>query len=199
MSSKQPITLHDDRDPWDRQPGESNRQYSRFRTFMELGRSRTLKQAVEMLSAVGDKIGHRTLMQYSYENRWTERAEAHDRDQDRLERQRLLTLRREMLSRHRKLAAGLTAKAVARLGTMVPADLTPLDVVRFIDAATKLERTALGEPESTVAVTGAGGGPVEVADFSHLPAEERRVRLEQIVTELARRAATNAPDDADDD
>jgi hypothetical protein len=200
MSSKQPIHLADDRNPWDRQPGESNRQYSRFRAFMELGRARTLKQAVEMLRGVGDdKVSYRTLMQYAYEYRWTERAEAHDRDQDRLERERMLTLRRGMYARHRKLAAGLTAKAVARLQSLQAADLTALDVTRFIVTATKLERTALGEPEQTVGVVGAGGGPVEIADFTNVPAEERKARLEVIVQELARRAATNAPADEDDD
>ena len=114
MSSKQPIHLGTDREPWDRQNGESNRQYSRFIAFRDLGRMRTLKQAVEMLHGIGDNsVSYRTLMQYAYEYRWTERAEAWDFAQDRLEAARLLELRREMHSRHRRLASGLMAKAVS--------------------------------------------------------------------------------------
>lgn len=195
MGSKRPIRLSEDREPWDRQPGESNRQYSRFRAFMELGRGRTLKQAAEMLNTLGDTISHRTLMQYAYEHRWTERAEAHDRDQDRLERQRLLVLRREMMARHRKLASGLMAKAVARLQTLPPADMTALDIVRFVRQAAELERTSLGEPEHTVAVSGPGGGPIAVDDFSQYTPEERRVRLEAIRDELTRRVASSDDDE----
>lgn len=197
MSSKPPIKLSSDLNPWDRQPGESNRQYSRFQTFLELGRGRTLKQAVEMLHGLGDTISHRTLMQYAYELRWTDRAEAHDRDQDRLERARLLVLRREMTARHRKLASGMLAKAVAALQGLQPAQMSPTDVTRFVKLATDLERVALGEPERSVAVTGPNGGPVLVDDFSQYTPAERRSRLQQITDELARRAALH--DDEDDD
>lgn len=195
MTTKPPLRLSDDRDPWERQPGESHRQYSRFRTYMELGRGRTLKQAAEMLHAVGDQVGYRSLQQYGYMGRWTERAEAHDRDQDRLERERLLVLRREMLARHRKIASGLMAKAIARLTALQPGDLTPLDIVRFVREATTLERAALGEPERTVAVTGGGGGPIVVEDFAHYTPAERRSRLEAIATELSRRALSQVDDD----
>lgn len=195
MGSKPPIRLSDDRDPWERQPNESHKMYSRFRSFMELGRSRTLKQAAEMLHALGDNVGYRSLQQYSYEGRWTERAEAYDRDQDRLDRELLLRLRREMMERHRKLASGLMAKGVNALQKIKPEDLTPLDVIRFTRFASELERAALGEPERTIAVTGQGGGPIITDDFSHLTPQERRLRLEAIAGELSRRAALRDDDD----
>lgn len=195
MGSKPPIHLSGDRDPWERQDRESHKQYSRFRTFLEMGRTRTLKQAAQMLGALGDTVSYRTLMQYAYEQRWTERAEAHDRDQDRLERERLLKLRDEMLARHRKLAAGLTAKAVARLTDLKPAELTALDIVRFIRQAAELERAALGQPERVIGLSGPTGGPVAVEDFSHYPPEERKARLLQVHAELGRRAAAGDGDD----
>lgn len=199
MSSKPPIHLATDREPWDRQTGESNRQYSRFRVFMELGRTRTLKQTVEMLHGIGDdKVSYRTLMQYAYEYRWTERAESNDLAQDQLEAQRLLTLRREMWARHRKMAGGLQAKAVAALQRIKPEDLTPLDVVRFIRYGTQIEATALGEPTQITQVTGPGGGPVMVDDMSRLSPEERRARLLSISGELARRAEAGALTDDDE-
>jgi hypothetical protein len=198
MASKPPIPIAVDREPWDRQPGESNKQYSRFLIFRDLGRMRTLKQAVEMLHAIGDtSVQYRTLMQYAYEYRWTERAESHDRAQDQLEAARLRQLREEMLSRHRRLASGMLAKAVERLKDLQPAEMTPLDVVRFIRYGTDIERTALGEPTQTIAHTGPDGGPVVVDDMSRLSPEDRAARLRQISAELGRRA--NAAAVGDDD
>lgn len=199
MSSKQPIHLAVDREPWDRQPGETHKQYSRFEIFRQLGRMRTLKQAVEMLHGVGDaSVSYRTLMQYAYEYRWTERAEAHDRAQDQLEAARLLQLRNEMYSRHRRLASGLLAKAVAGLQNIQPADMTPLDVVRFIKYGAEIETRALGEPTQIHTHTGPGGGPVQVDDMSHLSPADRAARLTQISAELARRAAASAVTDDDE-
>lgn len=199
MGSKQPIRLAVDREPWDRQPGESHKQYSRFDIFRSLGRMRTLKQAVEMLHGVGDdSVSYRTLMQYAYENRWTERAEAWDRAQDQLEAARLLQLREEMLSRHRRLASGLLAKAVAGLQKVKPEDMTPLDVVRFIKYGADIERQALGEPTQVVQHQGPGGGPIPVDDMSKLSPEERSARLTAISAELARRAAATAVTDDDE-
>ena len=99
------------------------------------------------------------------------------------------------MARHRKLASGLMVKAVERLKGLQPAEMTPLDVVRFVRQAAELERASLGEPERTVAVSGPGGGPVAVDDFSQYSPEERRARLEQIATELGRRAASYDDDD----
>ena len=197
MAAKPPRKIPPDMDPWERLPNESTLMYSRFRSFLELGRTRTLKQAAELLHGLGDKISYRVLQQYGYEYRWTERAEAHDYDQDRLQRERILRLRQEMMERHRRLASGVMAKAVAGLQNLQPTDLSALDVVRMAKFASELERSALGEPERTIAVTGQGGGPVVVDDLSRLTAQERRARREQIAMELMRRAA--ARDDEDDD
>jgi hypothetical protein len=189
MSSKAPINLADDREPWDRQSGESNRQYSRFRVFMELGRTRTLKQTVEMLHGIGDdKVAYRTLMQYAYEYRWTERAESHDYAQDQLEAAKLLRLRQEMYARHRKIAGTLQAKAVEALKEVSPEDLTPLDIVRMIRYGTQIEATALGEPTQITQVSGPAGGPVLVDDMGRLTPEERNARRLALSAELARRA-----------
>lgn len=199
MSSKPPIHLGVDREPWDRQTGETNRQYSRFLVFRDLGRTRTLKQAVEMLHGVGDSgVGYRTLMQYAYEYRWTERAEAHDRAQDQLEAARLLQLRTEMYSRHRRMASGLQAKAVAALQLLQPGDMNPRDIVQFLKYGTDIEKGALGEPTQVLQHQGPGGGPVQVDDMSHLSPADRAARLTQISAELARRAAASAVTEDDE-
>jgi hypothetical protein len=199
MGSKPPIHLGHDREPWDRQAGESNRQYSRFLVFRDLGRMRTLKQAVEMLHGIGDNsVQYRTLMQYAYEYRWTERAEAHDRQQDQAEAAKLRVLHAEMNARHRRLASGLMAKGVAALQALDVSAMTPMDIVRFLKYGADIETRALGQPTQVVQHQGPNGGPVQVDDMSHLSPQERAARLTAISAELARRAASSAVTDDDE-
>ena len=68
------------------------------------------------------------------------------------------------------------------------ADLEPVDIVRFLKLATDLEVRALGDPHQTIAVTGPAGGPIVTEDITGLTDEERRVRLREVASELARRA-----------
>lgn len=195
VPTKPPIDIADDRDPWERQPGESVRQHARFRTFAELGRGRDLKQTKTILDGLGDKIGTGTLYQTSYTYRWTERADAFDADQDDTERRRLIVLRREMVERHRRIANALTAKALQRLQALDVAELTPLDLIRFLDAAVKLERAAVGEPERTVGVSAPDGGPIAVDDYGRLSADERRARMRALAREALSRAGVDVDDD----
>lgn len=190
MATAPPIPLTPDREPWDKQNAETPRMYSRFAAFRDLGDTRTLKAALEILNATsGRQITMGTLHQISYTYRWSERAEAFDNYQSAAERQRLVMLRRDMIERHRKLAAGLTSKAVAALTELDAADMAAVDIVRFLTVAADLERKALGEPTERVAISGpTGTGPVQIEDMSHLSADQRRLRLGQIATELARRA-----------
>jgi hypothetical protein len=67
-----------------------------------------------------------------------------------------------MGERHAKEAQGLQAKALERMRTLRPEEMSPGDVLRFFVEAAKLERLALGEPDALQRqeVTGKGGGPV---------------------------------------
>lgn len=188
--SAPPITLTPDREPWERQNAESPRMFSRFAAFRDLGDTRTLKAALEILNATsGRQIAMGTMHQMSYTYRWAQRCEAFDNYQSAADRQRLIMLRRDMIERHRKVAAGLTGKAASALQALNIADLAAVDIVRFFTLAADLERKALGEPTERVALTGATGtGPVQIEDMSRLSSDQRRVRLGQIAAELARRA-----------
>lgn len=190
MTAHKAISLTPDREPWEKQNAESPRQYSRFTIFRDLGDSRTLNAALEIINATtSKKISKGTLHQISCEYRWTERAEAFDSAASAAERQRLVMLRRDMIERHRKLSAGLTGKAVQALQLIEPEDMDPGDVIKFLTTAADLERKALGEPTERVALSGpTGSGPVQFEDMGRLTPEQRRVRLGQIAAELARRA-----------
>jgi hypothetical protein len=189
------LTLASDRDPWERQPRESPKQYARFEFYRDFGRLRTLTQVHKILTAAGDTLKHDSLRQIAYEYRWGDRAEAADLAQDQAERERLIIERRDMIKRHRNVATALLAKALTAL-QKIPIDaMAPADIVRYVKLATDIERTAIGEPQRIVAVTGPAGGPVQVEDISTLSPEERRTRLAEIAAELARRAGTDTEED----
>jgi hypothetical protein len=192
---KGPISLDATRDPWERQAGESARQYGRFTIYLGLGRVRTLKMCVRALNSRGDPVAHRTLQQVAWEHRWTERAEAHDLDQDQADRQQLVADRRDMVDRHRKVAAALLAKALSALGHIPPELLDVADVVKLVKLSTDLERVSLALPKEHVALTGPTGGPVQTEDLSGLTGDERRARLAEIAAELARRSGASGDDD----
>ena len=170
--------------------------FGRFQTYLELGRLRAVRAAHEMINALGQKVSLGQMYQVSYFFRWLERAQAFDVDQDRLERERIMLQRREMAERHRKVGTALQAKALTRLKDLPVQDLSSVDVTRMIRLGVDIERVAVGEPDTTVAVTGPSGGPLSIEDMSQYTPEQRRARLEEIATELARRSA-GAFDDPD--
>jgi hypothetical protein len=67
-----------------------------------------------------------------------------------------------MNRRHLQEAKALQSKAIQRLKALDQDLLSPADVLRFCTEAAKLERTALGQPQTIEEqrLTGRGGGPV---------------------------------------
>lgn len=199
MPSVNPIHLAEDREPWDRQSRETIRMHARFLVYRDLGPTRNLTAAVNILSSTGDPLKYASIKKISFEYRWGERAQAWDAYQADQERARLTKLRQDMIDRHRKLAMGLSGKAAAAMQRLQPEELTPSDIVRFLNLATDMERKALGEPDR-VALTGpTGTGPIEIEDLSRLDATERQTRLKQIADELSRRAGRAVPGSTEDD
>lgn len=203
MAHRDPIRLSADRDPWEKQDGESDLMYSRFRTYLDLGRTRNLTAVREILTATGDKSSRMTgayLKSLAFSYLWTQRTGAYDRDQDRLDIERRIEQRRDMINRHLKTANDLTAMARRAMARITVDKMTPLDVVRFFKLAAQIESNALGLPGNTVAVTGAAGGPVLLDDLTSLTDDDRRARLAEVAREVAARAGTALDDpDAEDE
>lgn len=177
-----PLVYAADRDKWDRQPGETPKMYDRFAEFRDMGRTRTLKRLAEKLNR-----SVRTLQQYSHEYSWTDRAHAYDQHMDAQWRNALAENSRRMVQEHLKVGRALLSKVQQRLETMEPEDLSPQDCDRWLNTYSKLSRVALGEPESTVALTGGPAGtPIS---FTQVPSDEntRQAQMETALTELARR------------
>lgn len=152
-------------EPWERQPGEPNRWYARFEAYRLAGPSRSLLGSVN-----ADRQGRgkksRSIPQAWAANarrwRWQERAEAWDAFQRQQTRLAHFQEVQEMNRRHLQEAKALQSTAIQRLKSLNLDLLSPADVLRFCIESAKLERTALGEPQTIEEqrLTGPGGGPV---------------------------------------
>ncbi|MFB6643125.1 hypothetical protein ACFCYF_38545 [Streptomyces chartreusis] len=167
---------------WERQPGESATAWEAFACYRDLGLSRSITKVAETLRKA------RTLIErWSVAHQWVLRAEAWDREQDRLWRGERQQAAREVARRHARLASAAQAKLVAQLQQLDPARLTPADVIRWLEVTVRIERQAYG---IDLAETASGPAVPEVADVTGLTDEERRARMEQLRRELEARIGT---------
>jgi hypothetical protein len=103
--------------------------------------------------------------------RWAERAAAWDADQARAAAEKLSAARRQMAEDHARIARAMIAKAAAAVLAIDAESLSPAEAARWLDIASKVQRTALGEPERTLAVTGPAGGAVRLESVPTTEAE----------------------------
>jgi hypothetical protein len=148
--------------PWEQQPGESARAFGAFCAYRDLGPRRSLRAAAQTFYGRAAAALERQVDKWSRAFRWVERAGAWDRHLDAEARRAQEEARREMAERHAKEARALQAKAVERLRSLRPEELGPTELLRYLVEAAKLERLALGEPDSVQRqeLTGRGGGPL---------------------------------------
>src|SRR6516165_7624450 len=155
--------------PWERQPGEPNRWFSRFECYRLAGPGRSLQGAVNAEKAQEGKKRHVNIpgawSRAAIRWRWRQRAEAWDEHERQKARETHAREIAEMNARHIQEAKALQAKAIERLKSLELTDVSASDTVRYLTEATKLERTARGEPESIEErrLTGKGGGPIGFA------------------------------------
>jgi hypothetical protein len=161
-----PQTPPESSEPWEQQPGEPSRWYARFERFRLAGPSRSLLGAVKAERQQAGKRSTRSVPQAwakaAQQWRWPERAGAWDARERYQTRAAHAQQVEEMNRRQIQEARGLQSAAIGRLKTLDLNELSPADLVRFLIQAAKLERTALGEPETIEEQrhTGPGGGAV---------------------------------------
>jgi hypothetical protein len=153
-------------EPWDRNPGEPNRWFARFERYRLAGLTRSV---VGTWTAEQAEKGRerRTKVPGSWNHavirwRWRQRAEAWDEFERQQAREAHAKAIEEMNARHIEEARAMQTKAIQRLKSLELRELSSADVARFFVEATKLERTARGEPEAIEErrLTGRGGGPI---------------------------------------
>lgn len=145
--------LADDRDPWTRQPRESDSAWRAFQTWRDLGPgNRAFAKVVEQT-----QLKYGTLTTFSYRNRWRERTVAWDAHVDRVKRDADLKAIRDMRERHIKMAQALQGLGMNEIGkharkSQESKDKPTIEVRTAADLAERglrLERLNRGEPETT--------------------------------------------------
>lgn len=155
-------------EPWERQPGEPNLWFARFERYRLDGPSRSLRGTVNAERATKGNKRHsgipgawsRTFVRW----RWRERAEEWDEQERQKARESHAKEVDEMNRRHIQEAKALQNKAVQRLQSLNPDDISAFELLRFMLDAAKLERTARGEPETIEEKrhAGPGGGQLKI-------------------------------------
>lgn len=125
--------------PWERQEGETSKQFEAFVVYRDL-EERSLAKA-------GEKLGKSKalLERWSSANRWVERVAAWDGEKDRIARQEQIKAIRKMRERHAAGAQALFTKALQGLKELKPEELTARDIVAMLAEATKTERISRGD------------------------------------------------------
>ncbi|MBT2366140.1 hypothetical protein J7E88_12685 [Streptomyces sp. ISL-10] len=165
-------------DPWERQAYESPQAFEAFAAYRDFGPVRSVTKVARELDKSRALMGR-----WSRQFAWVMRATAYDREQDRLFLAEQAQARRDIARRHAKLAQAVQSKAVARLQTLDPRELSPSELLRYIQVAAEIERRAVGEAPVAGAVEDRDQG----ADVAALSDEERRARMDQLRRELERR------------
>ncbi len=162
-------------DPWERREVETDPAWAAFRAYRDMGLERSLAKVAEDL---GKSL--QLMERWSSKHRWVMRSTAFDIETDRLWMASLNTERRKMAQRQVKTAALAQNKVAQWLLDLNPDELSPNEAARWLEVASKMEQAVLGLPQR-IEVSGADGGPVEIASLSP---EETVMRLRQVQTEI---------------
>ncbi|MFE7276916.1 hypothetical protein [Streptomyces sp. NPDC057623] len=165
-------------DPWERQEHESPAAFEAFAAYRGLGPARSVTKVARELGKSRTLVGR-----WSRRFAWVVRAAAFDRERDRLFIAEQAHARKEIARRHAKLAQAVQSKAVARLQTLDPRELSPSELLRYIQVAAEIERRAVGEAP----VAGSAEDRDQGVDVAALSDEDRRARMVQLRKELERR------------
>lgn len=125
---------------WERQPGETTKQFEAFAIYRDMGMDRSLSKVARELSK-----SKQLLTRWSSANNWVDRCEAYDVEQDRLLRAQQQKDIKNMRKRHAKIAEAMLIKAANALKAIPDEEVKAGDISRMVDIASKLERISRGD------------------------------------------------------
>lgn len=172
-------------DPWERQPRETDPAFEAFRTYRDMGASRSLSKVARQLGK-SETLIHR----WSSEHSWVVRVHAYDAN---LDREHIIEIR-ELRRRAAKRNATAAALAMQKFGEVVMGIDTEkvkvADMAAVARVALQMEQDALRPAVGAGAGPGAAGGGTGAADAATIAGmsdEERRARLSMLVREASSR------------
>lgn len=150
--------------PWERQDGETSKAFDAFRTFRDIGPTRTIGQACEILRGPG--FGKDMFKTWSSKWKWTSRAAAWDEYLDEQRRKQMEHDMKKMNDRHRDIGKKMQMKAMEKLAVIETREIDAANMVRMMVEAVKIERLGMGLTDKTsqLEIVGKGGGPIQVVD-----------------------------------
>lgn len=131
--------------PWERQEGETPKQFEAFVVYMNFGCERSHVKVAEKLGKSANLISR-----WSSANNWVERAGLWDDERERIARQEQIKEIKKMRERHAKGAVAMFAKAMEGLKDLKPGDLSPQDIVKMFAESTKIERLSRGDTSEVI-------------------------------------------------
>ena len=175
-------------DSWLQQPDEPDGAYRAFKAYRNLpSRERSVLAAFRQETGRPDAAeppGQWT--GWAAQHGWVRRARSWDAEMERVQREAHLAEVAELGRRHARIARGMLDKAVQRLNAIDPAELSPSELVRFIDYGVKIEQLALSKPtqinreevvtpeairETAQAWAWAAGGDIDVDELTKIALE----------------------------
>jgi len=129
---------------WERQPDEGSKAYAAFCVYRDLGPERSLDKALSEANKKPTNRRHWSRWMEKY--RWYERAQAYDDYIEEKKREKNEKAILDMADRHARLAMAFLQRVAQRLQQIDPSELSPADMAKWLDVATKLERLSRGEP-----------------------------------------------------
>ena len=187
-----------DRELWERQPGETANTFGYFVIYRDMRYPKatdgtavtdgTVPYTKRSLRKVAEITGVdlRQIMRHNEKGSWQKRVEAYDAHVDRTVREANEAAIRKMTQEHALLAQQMIRKATKRLLTIPEDQISAAELVRMVDVAVKVERLSRGESTENQAVT--HNGEVEVKretglDLSGLSNEELE-QFEQLIAKI---------------
>lgn len=172
------------RDPWERLPGETARQYECFCAYRDMrylekpkkpgGIVRPDFTVRRSIRGLAEQMGvtRKSLEPMSAKFDWVARAEEYDSYiLDCVAAQNTAQIVK-MHEKHAAIAEQMLRKATSRLLTIPDADIDANAVVRMVDIGVKVERLSRGEPTENRTVTHGGALEVENTQRADLSDEE---------------------------
>ena len=156
---------NEEKNEWDRQPGESSKAYAHFCLYRDMGQGRSLRKLAEDAKCIS-KVAQ--LRRWSSKWQWVERSRKYDDYLEMQERIKQEKERRDMRKRHAQIALlgqNIAVKGFEALLAKVQAgdrEVGPGDLTRLVAASVTIERLARGESTDSHEVTGPGGGPIKL-------------------------------------
>ncbi len=137
---------------WEKQEHETTKAYAAFCAYRDLGADRSLANIIPILygAGVNKTTKRRHLAEWSSKHGWVARVEAYDVYLEAKERHENEKAIKDMAKRHADQALHLQQKGLARILDLDPHDLSPIDALRYITEAVKIERISRGAPDQIV-------------------------------------------------